>query len=154
VTSITYRAATADDAGALAQLRYEMEVERYPDGIAFDRETYLAAHRQVTRDWLARGGCDAWLAEADGAAVACVILMAWEMHPNGRQLSRRRGLVTGVYTQPAYRRQGIARRLMELLLERARELGVHRLILWASDMGRPLYEELGFTASRAMELNL
>jgi GNAT superfamily N-acetyltransferase len=151
---ITYRAAKADDADALAQLRYEMEVERYPQRIAFDRETYLAVHHQVTRDWLARGGYDAWFAEADGTPVACVILMVWELHPNGRELHRRRGLVTGVYTQPAYRRQGIARRLMELLLARARELGVHRLILWASDMGRPLYEELGFMASRAMELNL
>jgi GNAT superfamily N-acetyltransferase len=154
MATITYRAATLDDADALARLRYEMEVERYTGGAGLDRETFLAAHREVTRDQMARDGLRAWLAEADGAPIACVILMWWQMHPNAQQLTRRRGLVTGVYTRPEYRRQGIARRLMEQLIAHAREQGITRLMLWASEMGRPVYEELGFTPSRAMELNL
>jgi hypothetical protein len=42
---------------------------------------------------------------------------------------------------------------MEQLVARAREMGVQRLILWASDMGRPLYLDLGFAPSPALELN-
>ena len=43
---------------------------------------------------------------------------------------------------------------MEHLVDYARERGISRLILWASEMGAPLYAQLGFTQSRAMELNL
>jgi hypothetical protein len=42
---------------------------------------------------------------------------------------------------------------MEMLVEYAREQKIQRLVLWASDMGRPLYESLGFRDSRGMELN-
>ena len=63
--------------------------------------------------------------------------------------------MSSVYTAPEYRRLGIARRLMTMLLDAARELGVHRLLLNSSDMGRPLYESLGFvTPTREMEINL
>jgi GNAT superfamily N-acetyltransferase len=154
VRAITYRAATVDDAEALARLRYEMEVERYPDEASLDRETFLAAHAEVTRDLMAREDMQSWVAEAEGVPVACVILLAWRMHPNYFELSRQRGLVTGVFTQPAYRRQGIGRRLMEQLVAYARERGISRLILWASEMGAPMYAQVGFTQSRAMELNL
>jgi GNAT superfamily N-acetyltransferase len=154
VTAITYRAATIEDAEALARLRHEMEVERHPDKVGLDREIFLAAHAKVTRDGMAREEMQAWIAEADGRPVACVILLAWRMHPNYFELSRRRGLVTGVYTQPAYRRRGIGRRLMEHLVDYARARGISRLILWASEMGAPMYAHLGFTQSRAMEFNL
>ncbi len=152
--TITYRAATLDDAEALAHLRYEMEIERHPGEASLDRGTFLAAHCEVTRDGMARDDMRAWVAEADSVPVACVILLAWRMHPNYSEPHRRRGLVTGVYTQPAYRRQGIGRHLMEQLVAYARERGISRLILWASEMGGPMYEQVGFTQSRAMELNL
>ncbi len=154
MTTTTYREATGDDANVLAELRYAMECERNPGEPAPDHEAYLAAHREVTREWMARGELHAWLAEADGTPVACVILLDWRMHPNFSDPQRRRGLVTGVYTQPAYRRQGIGRQLMERLVAHARERHITRLVLWASQMGAPLYEQVGFVPSRAMEWNL
>jgi hypothetical protein len=42
---------------------------------------------------------------------------------------------------------------MEQLIERAQEMGIDRLVLWASDMGRPLYVDLGFEPSRSLELH-
>jgi hypothetical protein len=40
------------------------------------------------------------------------------------------------------------------LLAWAEAEGLSRLILWSSDMGRPLYADLGFIPSRCMELSL
>ena len=154
MAAISYRAATPDDVAALAALRWENQAERHPDRQHRDTlEAYTAAFIEQARDELARGIHQAWLAEADGQAVACVMLVWWVMPPNPDEHQRRRGFVTSVYTRPAYRRQGVARQLMTLLIEHARAEGLQRLILWSSDMGRPLYEDLGFTPSTGFELN-
>jgi len=150
--TITYRQATSDDLEALAMLRWEMEVER--GNKAVNPKEYARAYSTSTRDEMEGRRHRAWLAEVDGRAVACVLLVWWTLPPNFDNLSRKRGFVSSVYTRPAHRRQGIARELMNLLIASAREEGVGRLILWSSEMGRPLYEQLGFTGSRGLELNL
>lgn len=153
MAAVTYREAAAADSAALAELRWRMEVERYEGEERIAHDEFLAAFVASTRDELARGAQRGWIAEADGRVVACALLIWWEMPPNFTQLRRRRGLVTSVYTLPEYRRQGVARRLMVQLVAEARALGVQRLVLWASDMARPLYEDLGFGPSDGLELN-
>lgn len=152
--TLTYRPATPDDAAVLAALRWESEAERHPERQRHHSlDEYTAAYIEQTYDELARGIHRAWLAEADGEAVACVLLVWWVMPPNPDGQRRRRGFVSSVYTRPAYRRQGVARQLMTMLIEHARAESFQRLILWSSEMGRPLYEDLGFTPSRGLELN-
>ena len=52
-----------------------------------------------------------------------------------------------VYTKKEYRRQGIARRMVELLIKETWEKGATEISLDATESGRPLYESLGFTDS-------
>jgi GNAT superfamily N-acetyltransferase len=59
-------------------------------------------------------------------------------------------LAVNVYTQPEWRGQGIARALMNVLMEWAVGQGSDRLVLHASDAGRPLYLSLGFEATNEM----
>ncbi|HEX6122973.1 MAG TPA: GNAT family N-acetyltransferase [Ktedonobacterales bacterium] len=150
---ISYRRASAEDVGVLAALRWEMEVERH-DELLHAREEFLRAAVADTRAELASGAHLAWLAEAGGEPVASALLIWWAMPPNMRELHRRRGFVSSVYTKPAYRRRGIARHLMTTLVEQARAMGLSRLVLWSSEMGRPLYEDLGFIPCRGLELNI
>lgn len=49
-----------------------------------------------------------------------------------------------MYTDPDYRRRGIARHTLELLVEEAKKKGISHISLEATDMGRPLYERFGF----------
>lgn len=71
--------------------------------------------------------------------------------PEGRRLLLgREGLVLNVFVEPGHRRRGIARRLMEAILAWAPGAGIVRMVLHASDEGRPLYQDLGFTASNEM----
>ncbi|MDE7429809.1 MAG: GNAT family N-acetyltransferase, partial [Lachnospiraceae bacterium] len=61
--------------------------------------------------------------------------------------------IMNMYTAPEYRRQGIARRTLDLLVAEAKERGVLPVSLEATEMGRPLYEKYGFSAMRdEMEL--
>ena len=59
-----------------------------------------------------------------------------------------------MYTDPEFRRQGIARRLMQTMIDWCRKEGFVRVDLHASDKGRPLYESLGFEPTNEMRLNL
>jgi ribosomal protein S18 acetylase RimI-like enzyme len=153
--AITYREATGADVDTLANLRWRMETERHPEHPATDdnHALYLEAAQQDIRAEIERGAHIAFLAEADGEVVACAILIWWTMLPTLTELHRKRGYVSSVYTAPGWRRNGIARALMERLIARAQEMRVQRLILKASDMGRPLYLDLGFAPSHALEWN-
>jgi GNAT superfamily N-acetyltransferase len=59
-------------------------------------------------------------------------------------------LLVNVYTDPEWRRRGIARALVVALMRWAADEGFDQLVLHASDAGRPLYVSLGFTATNEM----
>lgn len=140
--AISYRIATADDVQTIASLRFDMDTERHPD-ISADRAAYIAAWNEI-RSGVAQGSHIGFLAESGGAVVGCAVLIWWTMPPTLTEARRARGYVSSVYTKPEYRRRGVGRQLMENLMAHARELGVTRLLLNASEMGRPLYLDLGF----------
>lgn len=62
--------------------------------------------------------------------------------------------VLNVYTEPEHRRGGIARAIMEAILDWSREQRVARVVLHASKEGRGLYEDLGFAATNEMRISL
>ena len=62
----------------------------------------------------------------------------------------RHAIVLNVYTEPAWRRHGLAEQLMRHLLAWARQERLDRLVLHASAEGRQLYERLGFVATNEM----
>jgi GNAT superfamily N-acetyltransferase len=97
-----------------------------------------AGWNQTETDWrnvlaLAPDGCFAL--DVDGALVATATAVCF-----GRDLA----WIGMVLTDPAYRGRGFARRIMEHSLEYLRGRGVRWIKLDATDMGRPLYERLGF----------
>jgi GNAT superfamily N-acetyltransferase len=67
----------------------------------------------------------------------------------------RYGYVTNVYAEPEVRGQGIGSRLLERVVEWAREQGLQFLIVWPSEESVRFYERGGFRASPdALELQL
>jgi ribosomal protein S18 acetylase RimI-like enzyme len=59
-----------------------------------------------------------------------------------------------VYTFPEYRGRGLAKQLVQYLIDEAQKRGIRRILLHASDAGRPLYEAMGFTITNEMRLLL
>ena len=104
--------------------------------------------------------CFGFLAAAGpgGTPCASAILCCAAMAPNPRFPDGKKGCVLGVYTEPEYRGRGCATLLMQRLLQEADRLGLNLVELSASEMGRPIYEKLGFTVSHShfteMELSL
>lgn len=59
--------------------------------------------------------------------------------PNGKI-----GLLSSMYTDPGYRRRGIARELLSHVIKEAKEYGCGNVQITASDMGVKLYTDFGF----------
>lgn len=59
-------------------------------------------------------------------------------------------LVVNVYTESEVRGRGIARALMSVLMQWAATEAFDRVVLHASDAGRPLYQSLGFSSTNEM----
>jgi GNAT superfamily N-acetyltransferase len=120
-----------------------------------------AAAEDVMAGALARGEYVGWLlvteAEPDRVvAGAGVQLRSALPHPvdlGGGEIgvaAGRHGIVLNVFTEPDWRRQGLAEQLMRHVLAWAREQRLDRLLLHASEDGRGLYQRLGFVATNEM----
>jgi GNAT superfamily N-acetyltransferase len=62
--------------------------------------------------------------------------------------------VLNVYVDREHRRNGVARAIMEAILNWSRERRLARVVLHASSEGRPLYESLGFESSNELRIKL
>ena len=81
-----------------------------------------------------------------------LLISVWPGQPQDPQ--PRRATILNVYTEADRRRRGIARRLMEHMLDWCRREGFAQVSLHASDDGRPLYESLGFQPTTEMRRRL
>jgi GNAT superfamily N-acetyltransferase len=141
------RRATPDDAPTIAEHRVRMFQDTGRLKTA-DAATMLALLTPMLRRMLTSGDYVGWLAIAEGAAViAGAGVHVRQLLPRPETMTEREALVVNVYVQPEYRRRGFARRLMLAILEWCGGQGIERVALHASDMGRPLYESLGFVPS-------
>jgi GNAT superfamily N-acetyltransferase len=96
-----------------------------------------------------------WFIEAeDGEVVSGAGITILRYHPGPRDPAPRRAWVVNVYTEPEYRRQGLARQLMTELVTWCREAGFKSVYLHASQFGRPLYDSMGFQITNEMRLEL
>jgi GNAT superfamily N-acetyltransferase len=58
------------------------------------------------------------------------------------------GHVSNVYTRPEWRAKGLGTKLMQLLVDYARERDFDRLHLTATELGKGIYERVGFKPPR------
>ena len=77
----------------------------------------------------------------------CASISYFEVMPTFSHPTGKRAHLMNVYTRKEYRRQGIAKKMVELLIEDAKEKHATEISLDATESGRPLYEGLGFKAS-------
>ena len=109
------------------------------------RLSQAAGWNQILEDWarlleLEPEGC--FGIEEDGRVVATTTAVCFD---------RRLAWIGMVLTDPAHRRRGLARRLMEYALEFLERRRIEWVKLDAAEMGRPLYAKLGFEDECAIE---
>jgi GNAT superfamily N-acetyltransferase len=79
-----------------------------------------------------------------------VLLSPWPANPHDPCVER--AIILNVYTEEEFRRRGVAREIMQVILGWAKQRGLRSVNLHASDEGRRLYESLGFIATNEMRL--
>jgi len=119
----------------------------------------LSAMTRSFRVWieprLRDGSYFGYIAEEDGAVVAGIGLMIidWPPHPSHPNEDKR-GYVLNVFVEPSRRKRGLATMLMRLGEAEITRRGVSFAILHATRMGRPLYEQTGWTQTVEMSKQL
>ena len=85
-----------------------------------------------------------WLALDEGNIIGTSGMSFVEKPPYFGCPSGKIGLLSSMYTDPEYRRRGIAKELLSRVIDDAREYGCGTIQITASDMGVKLYTDFGF----------
>ncbi len=86
------------------------------------------------------------LAEDNGTVAATGAVIFYDYPPSFSNPSGKVAYIANMFTALDHRRQGLACRIMDLLVDEARKAGAGEVRLLASEPGRPVYETYGFTA--------
>lgn len=82
--------------------------------------------------------------DKSGNIVSCAWLLLVTKPPSPRFPHGQTGTLFNVFTVPEHRRRGLARKVMECLINAAHELNLDVLELHATEDGYALYRSLGF----------
>jgi GNAT superfamily N-acetyltransferase len=142
--NITYRKLTEDDLDTFINMRINQLLE---EGATDEMDLYPALMDYYQRH-LANGTFVSWLA-LDGDKIIGTSGMSFvEKPPYFGCPTGRIGLLSSMYTNPDYRRQGIAKELLGRVVEEARVYGCGTVQITASDMGVLLYSNFGFVKNK------
>lgn len=125
---------------SIVSLRMQMlhEVAAFiPENLGNHIEQYLRAN-------MGNGNCLCALMELDGKIIGQAMLCCYQMMPDEENVTGKYASLFSVYTLPAFRGKGYMRKLLEYLLEEAKNAGVETMIASAEEKAIPLYESLGF----------
>ena len=138
--SITYRKLTEKDLETFISMRItQLREEGATEDLDLRPSLVDYYHRHM-----ADGTFVSWLA-LDGDRIVGTSGMSFvEKPPYFGCPSGRIGLLSSMYTDPAYRRRGIAKELLSRVVNEARDYGCGSVQITASDMGVLLYTDFGF----------
>ena len=156
------RRATPEDAAVIGWHRARMfqDMGLVPDEL-FDSYRTKALDRLSKA--LASGDYIGWLASDTsapekiiaGAGVVIRVVPPFPHRTGSGEITiaeGRQGVIVNVFTEPEWRRRGLAKLLMQEIISWSREESLDDLVLHASDDGRALYEQLGFVLTNEMRL--
>ena len=142
--NILYRKLTENDLETFISMR----INQLREEGATDEMDLSPALMDYYQRHLANGTFVSWLA-MDGDKIIGTSGMSFvEKPPYFGCPTGRIGLLSSMYTNPDYRRQGIARELLRRVVEEARAYGCGTVQITASDMGVLLYSDFGFVKNK------
>ena len=151
MNSVTYRRLTDEDLAVFI----EMRITQLREEGAKDDVDLRPALNDYYRRHLHDGTFVSWLAH-DGEKIVGTSGMSFvEKPPYFGCPSGKIGLISSMYTDPSYRRRGIAKDLLTKVMDDARKYGCGAIQITASDMGVKLYTACGFVHNgNFMQYNL
>jgi ribosomal protein S18 acetylase RimI-like enzyme len=149
---VVIRPATVADIPDLVRLRRMMfESMGWNDPTQVDAS--ISASEAYLIEAIPAGTFRGWVAVASSGEVVSTGGVIVDRHiPTPKNLSGQVGYILNVATDPEYRRRGLARRIMQAVLDWLAACGVQKIALHTSDAGQHLYASLGFEPSNEMRL--
>ena len=123
------------------------------EGTVEELDRMVEVARPGLKKALADGSYRHWLAMDGSGRVAGgggVLLSPWPANPHDPCIER--AVILNVYTEPEFRRRGVARQVMQAILDWIKARGLRSVNLHASKDGRALYESMGFEPTNEMRL--
>ena len=147
------RRATVADAAVIARHRIRMFQDM--GELAADKTEALESASRARLDGeLLSGEYVGWLVETGGEVVAGAGVLLHHYYPTkANPLGRPTAYIVNVYTEPGHRRQGLAGRLVAEILAWCRANDIPRASLHTSQLGRSVYERLGFAPTNEMRMD-
>ena len=143
---ITYRKLTENELDEIIRLRIDQLTEEYTSsGKSVPENVDLeSALMDFYKRNLAAGTYVSWLA-FDGDKIVGTSGMSFaEKPPYFTCPTGRLGILSSMYTDPEYRRMGIASNILDRVVKEAKDYGCGTIYITASDVGVKLYEAYGF----------
>ncbi len=137
---ITYRKLTEADLPIFIQMRITQLRE---EGAKEDFDL-VPTLKDYYKRHLADGTFVSWLAQDGDKIIGTSGMSFVEKPPYFGCPSGKLGLLSSMFTNPDYRRMGIAKELLHRVVEEARAYGCGAVQITASDMGVKLYTAYGF----------
>lgn len=134
------RRAEARDADALVRLRAEMFAAMGVD----DSPHWRDRARKWFTDRIDHRDYGMFVLDDDGDVVACAVGAVRDAAPSPAVPDGRDVLISNVCVLPSHRGRGCGRQVFDAVMDWARQSGVGRAELMATDAGRSMYEREGF----------
>lgn len=141
---LNYRKATIEDIDLLTKTR--IEVLRAANGLSDDTDMTEVEHQsyEYYRKALHDNTHTAYLVFDGDRFAGAGGISYYQVMPTFHNPDGNKAYIMNMYTRPEYRRQGIARRMLDILISDAKSRGIRFITLEATQMGKPLYEKAGF----------
>ena len=141
---LNYRKATIEDIDLLTKTR--IKVLRAANGLSDDTDMTEVEHQsyEYYRKALHDSTHTAYLVFDGDRFAGAGGISYYQVMPTFHNPGGNKAYIMNMYTRPEYRRQGIARRMLDILISDAKSRGIRFITLEATQMGKPLYEKAGF----------
>ena len=139
--NLIYKRAELEDIDILTKTR--IEVLRAANQLSDD--TDMSEVERESYNYYQKALCDgshiAYLVFDEERFVGAGGVSFFQVMPTYHNPSGNKAYIMNMYTNPEYRRKGIAIKTLDMLIKDAKNRGVTAISLEATDMGRPLYEK-------------
>ena len=142
--NLTYKKATLEDIDILTEIR--IEVLRAANKLSVDADMSEVERQSYSyyQKALYDGSHIAYLVYDESRCVGTGGVSFFQVMPTYHNPSGDKAYIMNMYTNPEYRRKGIAYKTLDMLIKDIKSKGISSISLEATAMGRPLYEKYGF----------
>ena len=144
VSNITYHRATQSDIHTLVDYRIlfalELSGNQDEDLVQFLRKQMTSYFTNATADH----SCISFIAQSDGKVAGIGSVHFRQMPGNFKNPSGKWGYIMNMYTISEFRRKGICKHILNLLVAEGRKYGVTAFELHATEAGEKVYIQEGF----------